>query len=1115
MVDHLLSFFGEDLALISTDPVNPQYECRVCKRQMGGVSVKHLASQKHLEAVARYEAQQAAATQMLPGLNALNSPEPIANPQDDLFQEEGPRSESPERPPTPLSSMYALSLAQMAQEDNSDDSDLEIDVQKLTEAIKAMDHEMWGEEEDETANDAALEEDLRSSQLLDNAAWYPFKKKEHIVALLIIGSTRSILSRSQYHHIRSIIHICNVRLPEWGALRALSKRLKKNLGLDVSERTSARQTPLFGLKVQTIISNELANPFVSPELVCLPELPFKEAIDRFSQSQKWREGFSKDLRVPMQRGRPLAKCLPAKLVPDPTSQSDQSLVFIPSEPKFDSDDLNTIDLKDFWRTVSEIHLDDNTCLKDHQYFLQESSDGWNRHPIINPWRSRANGVLIKHIPIVLYSDDTSGNVSKKWNKHMSVFFTLAGLPPKMTNMEYNIHFLATSNCASALDLMDEVVDDLNHHSSEGFLTYDYASGKEVLVIAVVLCHLGDGPMHAEISNTTNPANTLTPCRMCDLHVTKMADKKTEDYVSAFIGVRPDGEQFSLPKRDWDTTRSRTYSIWAAAQNPNTKTLVEKKAREFGLRDSVNDAFVKHIQAAFDTQESVDVQRLCQQFNQQLGLRMFNPMLRLNGFNGHQDTPIETLHVVLLGITKYLFRDTMKSFGILKPAHQQHRLLSARWRAFNTKGLKMPRVQPTTLITYYQSLVGKDFRTILQAVPFVLFDYIPANKRHLWTSLCLLGSFIFQHEISHMKEYIENLEKSILIFYNQLIKNTAQWVNKPKIHMLTHLKHSIERFGPASLCMTEKFECFNGVLRAASVHSNRQSPGRDIANSFNNFQLMRALLSGSTFVDKEMQGRVSAGPRVRELLNIVPELYQAMGLDPKASRESGITVGPRVKEILDIPAFLLTQAPQLKWQEHSSVTLPNGQKLHQSRDIGQVSAIWKAEEWASSQCVLLLQETCHGSISAFYGMREITRTNRTRWVDIRNIDCILNVQHNCHQAACPVTNGQQRQVERRQTTSTVSNLCHVATDDFILNSASHYSAETHREVANVGTRPISPGEWMETLYEGLRIWRSVPMKSNGPRKSKGKDKQNENDGPHAQEGVESEPEDLDWEVDDLF
>ncbi|KAH9820369.1 hypothetical protein DFH28DRAFT_839892, partial [Melampsora americana] len=110
---------------------------------------------------------------------------------------------------------------------------------------------------------------------------------------------RSILSRLQYHRIRAILKILDVDLPNWGALRSLSKQMKKNFGLEVSEQTSPKGHPLFGLKVQTIIRNELANPLVSPHLVCLPELPTKEAVNRFAQSKKWREGFDKALRVQM------------------------------------------------------------------------------------------------------------------------------------------------------------------------------------------------------------------------------------------------------------------------------------------------------------------------------------------------------------------------------------------------------------------------------------------------------------------------------------------------------------------------------------------------------------------------------------------------------------------------------------------------------------------------------------------------------------------------------------------------------------------------------------------------------------------------------------------------
>lgn len=80
----------------------------------------------------------------------------------------------------------------------------------------------------------------------------------------------------------------------------------------------------------------------------------------------------------------------------------------------------------------------------------------------NPWRKKANGLEILHVPMNIYSDDTSGNVSKKWNKHMSFVATLAGLPPHLTNQEYHMHFLAASNSASALEMADRLVNEFKY-----------------------------------------------------------------------------------------------------------------------------------------------------------------------------------------------------------------------------------------------------------------------------------------------------------------------------------------------------------------------------------------------------------------------------------------------------------------------------------------------------------------------------------------------------------------------------------------------------------------------------------------------------------------------------
>jgi hypothetical protein len=47
-------------------------------------------------------------------------------------------------------------------------------------------------------------------------------------------------------------------------------------------------------------------------------------------------------------------------------------------------------------------------------------------------------------------------------------------------------------------------------------------------------------MHAEVTNTMNPTVSLSPCRVCDLRVKTIADKRTSKYVSNFVGVDEKG-----------------------------------------------------------------------------------------------------------------------------------------------------------------------------------------------------------------------------------------------------------------------------------------------------------------------------------------------------------------------------------------------------------------------------------------------------------------------------------------------------------------------------------------------------------------------------------------------
>ncbi|KAF8223420.1 hypothetical protein L208DRAFT_1024847, partial [Tricholoma matsutake] len=78
----------------------------------------------------------------------------------------------------------------------------------------------------------------------------------------------------------------------------------------------------------------------------------------------------------------------------------------------------------------------------------------------NQWCILAQGSRIVAFPIWMYCDDTSGNLSKKWNEHNSFLFLPAGLPHEQSQKEYNIHFLLTSNIVPPLLMLDGIVEQL-------------------------------------------------------------------------------------------------------------------------------------------------------------------------------------------------------------------------------------------------------------------------------------------------------------------------------------------------------------------------------------------------------------------------------------------------------------------------------------------------------------------------------------------------------------------------------------------------------------------------------------------------------------------------------
>ncbi|OAV88231.1 hypothetical protein PTTG_29101 [Puccinia triticina 1-1 BBBD Race 1] len=130
------------------------------------------------------------------------------------------------------------------------------------------------------------------------ARWFPFKNKMELVGSLLIGHTHSMISRAIYNKIRAVMSICDIRLPAWATVRGARIRIQKLLCTQLKTETSAFGTPCFYLSVQGILSQDLANPQVSPHIDYYPEMTH-HSLFKFSQSKKWLEELAPQHRAPM------------------------------------------------------------------------------------------------------------------------------------------------------------------------------------------------------------------------------------------------------------------------------------------------------------------------------------------------------------------------------------------------------------------------------------------------------------------------------------------------------------------------------------------------------------------------------------------------------------------------------------------------------------------------------------------------------------------------------------------------------------------------------------------------------------------------------------------------
>ncbi|KAF8803001.1 hypothetical protein BYT27DRAFT_7110917 [Phlegmacium glaucopus] len=672
------------------------------------------------------------------------------------------------------------------------------------------------------------------------------------------------------------------------------------------------------------------------------------------------------------------------------------------------------------------------------------------NPLIgNRWRQQANGKHVMSLSLWLYCDDTSGNQSKKWNEHNSFLFTLAGLPGSETSKEYNIHFICTSNLAPPLEMLDGVVQKIENAQKEGIVTWDCEHKEYVLIFPTVLALLGDNPMQSEMachiglqgkafcractvkrpdsaqvpeanqphdleSNSwpTTPTIPTTPT-----HVPKIGSKKKKaPETMAGMVARVTSFLWIGELRTKAATLNWLNGYSEKAKKINTRTALKKDRTESGIKDTIQEHFFNKLFSSYKSVSgNAGKQAVLDAAIDRLPPDIKSAIWRLHGIDPHQDTPVEVLHVILLGFIKYFWRDLIRNE--LGDNDDKKQLLIQRLSSLDVSGLNISPLNGKTLVQYAGSLTGRDFRHIAQAAPFVIYDLVSPECYDAWISLSKLVPLIWQPEIEDIDKHINILNAEIEGFLLRTALWTNQWFNKPKFHIFIHLTCHIRRFGPAILFATKAFESFNAIIRAKSIHSNRQALSRDIVLAFAQANRIRHLLSGGVFVADNVFPSTSelpkaemwqsVGPRPEQLVATAGAVTKYLGLADTDKKPHTIA-GQKIQgsDVAEAQFFKTGKSVIIL---NSDTCRPGQSVIVQGNNSRHIACVEEILQEIGSPAynqgkadALLVQTLDITGTSEHLRMPQLSAANHYILTRAEDVLCTVNTQHECEKYGCKPT-----------------------------------------------------------------------------------------------------------------
>ncbi|KAH9941761.1 uncharacterized protein BXZ73DRAFT_41717, partial [Epithele typhae] len=691
----------------------------------------------------------------------------------------------------------------------------------------------------------------------------------------------------------------------------------------------------------------------------------------------------------------------------------------------------------------------------------------------NPLRAKAKGRMVYAVPLIVFMDDVSGNISKQWNKHHVIYMSNASLSREMLEKQFCVRFVTASPHASPMELMAAMKESICQAAEAGVEAWDCKYDEEVLLQPYGLFFAGDNPMQAEECCHAG-LNCNYFCRTCFIGGTTAQKMTAEGFakifqVSTLCEPRTPAKTLEEVRRQISGTflsgNKLKDGVTATGVKDSTTTAILSSVVELGKKLRKRPAGTLALPENENALHGTEIES------------HINPLIGMPvvGVDIHLDTPTEILHTVLLGVVKYFWGQTMHILD--KSNHLD--LFQTRLASVNVEGLNVPSLNAEYMVRYKGSLIGKHFKSIAQVMTFLIYDLVPMSVLDAWYVIGKLVVLLWHTTIEDLETYLANLSRTIEDFLNLTAQcSPSILLLKPKFHFLVHLPAYIRRFGPAIVFSTERYESFNHIFRLASVYSNRQAPSRDACRSFALNDIVKHIVTGGLWRDPVNHKWMRAGSAVLRYIADHPNHCRILGL-PESCEDELIGMcevySVRTSRLVPDSAGLSVKIWSnthtgrfLKGQDPAAYAQFSGQRFRvaravvvTNRDVAAVGgdvlvkAAPACDDDQSKTSPARIEEilvpmnsgqniashvlvTFHEFLPTLHHRLRLPRlfmSTQKCVLPASDIICVINLQHDCSGSECNNFENSQVFQERLKSTRTRAVIKHNETNAYILNTHS--------------------------------------------------------------------------------